>query len=142
MPRRIVEFEIKAPELHLPKVNLEPARRVAESAVLTGIGIVVLTGRAIAHGLRTANAAGVEAAKHPGPVTRTLLGLVRSKPVQPSTAQAVVVLPIADYDQLAEEDIIGRLPSLAPGEVRALLAYEREHQNRESIVAAMAALVP
>jgi hypothetical protein len=137
LPRRVVEFELKRPELHLPKVNLEPARRVAEDVLLTGIGIVVLTGRAVVRAAKAANAAGAETAEHPGPVAKALLGLVRPKAEAPAESQAFSLLPIADYDDLAAEDLLGRLPALSQSAIETLLGYEQEHQNRAAVVAAL-----
>ena len=139
LPRRVVEFELKRPELHLQKLNLEPARRVAEDVLLTGIGIVVLTGRAVVRAVKAANAAGAEKAEDPDPVTKALLGLVRPKAEKPAAPQAFSLLPIADYDDLAAEDVLGRLPALSQGDIETLRGYEQEHQNREAVVSALTA---
>lgn len=138
MPHRVVEWELKRPEVHLPEVDLEPGRRIAEDVLLTGIGMAVLGGRALAKAIRAANAAGAEAAEHPGPVTKALLRLVRPETKEPTGGPEVIaMLPLADYDSLAVDELLARLPELLPHEIETLLAYERNHQNRAAVVAAM-----
>jgi len=139
LPRRVVEFELKRPELHLPKVNLEPTRRVAEDVLLTSIGIVVLTGRAVARAIKAANAAGAESAEHPGPITKALLGLVRPKAEVATCPQAFDLLPIADYDRLSTDDVLAQLAALDQAEIETLLAYEQEHLKRAAVTDAMSA---
>jgi len=139
LPRRVVELEFKRPTVRLPEVDLEPVRRVAKDVLLTGIGAVVLTGRAVARAIKAANSAGVETAEHPGPVTRALLSLVQSPPQERQAAQSFGVLPVADYDGLDASTIIGLLGGLSRDEIALLLAYERDHQAREAVMAAMTA---
>lgn len=139
LPRRVVEFELKRPEVHLPHVDLEPARRIAEDVLLTGIGMAVLAGRAVGRAIKEANAAGAEAAEHPGPLTRVLLSLVRPGPQERPAAQAFGVLPLANYDSLAPEAIVDLLGGLSRDEVALLSAYERDHQARDAVLAALAA---
>jgi len=78
--RRTVEAEFRLPkldEIHLPEMNLEPIRAVAEQVLLTGIGAGVLAARGLTKAIRAARQAGAEAAQRPGSIAETLLGLVR-----------------------------------------------------------------
>jgi hypothetical protein len=143
-PRRVVELEFRLPrleEIKLPKVNLEPARVVAEQVLLTSLGIGVLLARGVVYAVRAANQAGAEAAKNPGPVTSALLGLVRRK--EPTTAPSggvrmkVPVLPINNYDDLALQDVLGRLPQLTAEQLRVVCEYERDHQARAEVIEAI-----
>jgi hypothetical protein len=146
--RRVVEAELKLPkleEIRLPKiqVNLEPARAMAEQVVLTGLGAGVLLARGVMAAIKAANAAGVEAAQHPGPLTRVLLGWVRPADKTPAEGQAikirVPVMPIAHYDALSAEDILERLADLAPEQLQVVRDYEAQHAARPAILEAIAA---
>ncbi|MEN6479724.1 MAG: hypothetical protein ABFD20_08810 [Anaerolineales bacterium] len=139
LPRRVVEFELRRPEINVPHIDIEPVRRLAEDVLLTGIGVVVLSGRAIAEAVKAANAAGAEAAEHPGPLTRALLSLVRPAAKPCTTGGKFAVLPVSDYDSRSLEDLIALLPDLSREEIELLLAYEREHQAREAFIAALTA---
>lgn len=139
LPRRVVEFELRRPEINVPRIDIEPVRRVAEDVLLTGIGIVVLSGRAVSRAVKAANAAGAEAAEHPGPLTQALLSLVRPAAKPCTTSTQVAVLPVADYDSRSLDDLIALLPDLSREEIELLLAYEREHQAREAFIAALTA---
>ena len=147
MPRRVVEAEIKLPkmeELKLPKVslNLEPARVVAEQVLLTSLGVGVLFLRGVTAALKAANAAGVEAAQHPDPVTKALLGWVRPKPQAPQATtgiKRVPVMPIDNYEALAAESILEHLAGLSAEQLRVVRDYEAQHLARVEIIEAIAA---
>lgn len=141
-PGRVTEFELRLPrrkEIALPKVEAEPLRRAAEDVVLTGIGLTVLAGRAVARTLREARSAGEEAAEHPGPVTRALVGLVGKKS---STSQAplthnIPVLPIAGYNALTADEIVTRLEGLSEEQLGIVRAYEETHEKRAEVLQAI-----
>lgn len=139
--RRVTELEIKLPELKLPQVNWEPVRNAAEQVLLTGIGVGVLAARGMIHIVKTAHAAGVEAAKQPGPA-KSLLEWIRpaEKTAMVSKAdlrRVVPVLPLDNYDQRDVADILSQLPQLSADQVRILRAYEIEHQARPELIEAM-----
>jgi hypothetical protein len=141
---RVVELEVKLPkleEIKLPKVNLEPARAIAEQVLLTGLGVGVLLVRGVVYAVKAANQAGAEAAKNPGPVVGTLLGLVRGKESAAATSgeirMKVPVLPINNYDNLALADILGRLPQLSADQLRVVREYEQDHQARAEVLEAI-----
>lgn len=141
--RREVELEIKLPrveELKLPKVNLEPARAIAEQVLLTGLGVGILVARGVVYAVKAANQAGVEAAKHPGPVVGALLSLVRKREPSPKALaeiRRVPVLPIDNYDNLPPTDILARLAQLSPEQLRVVREYERNHQARAEVLEAI-----
>ncbi len=141
--KRVVEAEIRLPtweDLDMPKVDLEPARHVAEDILLTGLGAIVLVGRGVSNAVRAANRAGAEAAEHPGPLTDALLKLVR-KPGASSTGEGirvqVPVLPIDDYDERGPEEILAHLPELSEDQLRVLREYEMGHARRTTILKAI-----
>ncbi|HEX4108427.1 MAG TPA: DUF892 family protein [Solirubrobacteraceae bacterium] len=43
-------------------------------------------------------------------------------------------LPIAGYDELTVEEIVGRLPSLSQVQLAILAAYERRHEDRSTVL--------
>ena len=141
--KRVVEAEIRLPtweDLDMPKVDLEPARRMAEEILLTGLGAMVLAGRGLSNAVRAANQAGAEAAEHPGPLTGMLLNLVR-KPGTPSTGEGirvqVPVLPIDRYDERSPEEILAHLPELSEDQLRMLREYEMARARRTTILKAI-----
>lgn len=142
--RRVTELEIKLPkleELKLPQVNWEPVRNAAEQVLLTGIGIGVLAARGMIHIIKTAHAAGVEAAEQPGPA-KSLLEWIRpaakTAPVSKVEPRRVVpVLPLDNYDQRDVADILSQLPQLSADQVRILREYEIAHQARPELIEAM-----
>ncbi len=145
--KREVEWEFqlpKAKKVDLPKVDLEPARKMAEQLLLTGIGASVLVSRAIVDAVKAANRAGAEAAERPGPVTETLLSLVRERRERAERAPrsdartSVPVLPIANYDGLSTGEIIAALPDLTREELTALHEYEADHKGRAAVLKAIA----
>jgi len=141
--KRVVELEIKLPkveELKLPKVDLEPARAVAEQVLLTGLGVGVLLTRGVAYAVKAANRAGVEAAQHPGPIVGALLSLVRRKEPGPKTSAEITrvrVLPIDNYDNLPLTDILARLSQLSAEQLQVLREYEQAHQARPEVLEAI-----
>jgi len=137
-------LELKLPkieEIKLPKINLEPARAVAEQVLLTGLGVGVLIARGVVYAVKAANQAGAEAAKNPSPAVKRLLGLVRGKESAEATASTirmkVPVLPIDNYDNLAPADIVERLAQLSTDQLRVVLEYERDHQARAEVLEAV-----
>lgn len=141
--RRVVEAEIKLPRIEnikMPKVNTEPMRSTAEQVLLTGIGLGVLAARGIRAAVRAAHAAGQEAARDPGPVTKALLDLVK-RPTEgtgagPITRQ-VPVLPIDNYDALDADQVKVRLPDLTDEQLRVVRTYEEGHQARPDVLEAI-----
>jgi len=142
--RRVVELELKLPkleEIKLPKVNLGPARAVAEQVLLTGLGVGVLVARGVVYAVKAANQAGAEAAKNPSPVVKRLLGLVRGKESAKATPgeirMKVPVLPIDNYDNLTAVEILERLAQLSADQLRVVQEYERDHQARAEVLEAV-----
>ncbi len=141
-PRRVVEAEFKLPRMEkitLPHVDTRPLRHAAEETLLVGIGAGVLLARGLGKAVAAAREAGRGATEHPGPVTRTLLNLVRG--AQPPATGAIVrhvpVLPIADYDALSDVEIGLRLPDLDQAELQLLRDYEAAHAARAAILGAI-----
>ncbi len=140
---RVIEWEFRMPraEIKAPEVDLEPARRVAEKVLLVGIGATVLLARGISSAVKSAASAGAEAAEHPGPVTRTLLDLVRPRPQKAAPAREtrvkVPVVPIEGYDALTGEEAIARLEALSADELRTLRDYEAATQARDEVLQAI-----
>jgi len=140
--RRVVEFELKRPrreDIHLPKADVEPVRQALEQVALTSIGLAILTARSVVRTLEEARAAGQEAAEHPGPVTRTVMGLLghKSTETQPLGRRTVPMVPITDYDSLESDQIIARLTGLSAKQLDAVRAYELEHERRTAILKAI-----
>ena len=142
---RALEVEIKPfnwQELKFPRVDLEPARRLAEQALLTGIGVGVLLARGLSRATKAAYAAGESAAKNPGPVTQALLSLVRpaSQDATNKTPaiRKVPVLAIPNYDSLSDAEVIARLEGLSAEQLAVVRAYEEQHLNRPAVLAAIA----
>ncbi len=141
-PRRIVEAEFKLPRMEkvtLPRVDTAPLRAAAEETLLVSIGVGVLLARGIGKAIQAAREAGRGAAEHPGPVTRTLLGLVRGDNPPPAGAivRHVPMLPVADYDRLGVEEIAVRLPDLAADDLAVLRDYEAAHEARPAVLQAI-----
>jgi hypothetical protein len=142
--RTVVEAEIKPfnlQELQFPKVDMEPARRLAEQVLLTGIGVGVLLARGLAKVVNEAHAAGESAAKNPGPVTQALLSLVhpvnQDVPRKTPGIRKVPVLPIADYVVLSDSEVIARLEGLSFEQLNVVRAFEEQHLNRPAVLAAI-----
>jgi hypothetical protein len=144
---RVVEFELRRPhreDIKLPKVDMEPVRKTLEDVVLTGIGLSIITARAIARTLQEAQRAGTEAAERPGPITRGVLDLLghkeRTETQQPEQS-SIPVLPIADYASLESEQVIARLPGLGRAQLETLRSYEFEHGRRTEVLKAIDGLM-
>ncbi len=141
--RRVVEFELRMPnkeDLQVTRAKVEPLRRAAEDVVLTGIGLSVLASRALLKTIRNAHRAGEEAAEHPGPVTRALVGLV-GRPDQPATGEPrpgnIPIVPIANYDSLDSDDIITQLPGLTREQLIVVRDYELAQEGRQRLLEAI-----
>jgi hypothetical protein len=52
----------------------------------------------------------------------------------PATDEASADLPIEDYESLAASHVVDRLPTLTPGELVAVQAYETAHRGRRTIL--------
>jgi len=141
--KRVVEMEIKMPrleEIQMPKVNVEPMRSAAEHVLLTGIGLSVLAVRGLTAAARAAYKAGAEAAEHPGPVTKAVLGLVRRPTMGESAGpirRQVPVLPIDNYDALDADEVAVRLPDLTSEQLRVVRAYEEQRRARPEVLQAI-----
>jgi hypothetical protein len=142
-PKRVVEFELRMPrqeDLQVARAKIEPLRRAAEDVVLTSIGLSVLASRALMQTMRNARRAGEEAAEHPGPVTRALVGLV-GKPGKQTTSEprpgTIPVLPIANYDTLDADGIVTRLPGLTREQLIVVRDYELAHEKRQRLLDAI-----
>lgn len=145
---RVVEAEIKPLNLHelqFPKVDLEPARHLAEQALLTGIGMGVLLARGLSRVVREAHSAGESAAKNPGPVTQALLNLVRSgsqgATSKTTALRKVPMLAIANYAALSDAEVIANLEGLSSEQLGVVRAFEEQHLNRPAILAAIASKI-
>jgi hypothetical protein len=140
---RVVEAEIRLPrkdEIHMPKIDLEPVRHMAEQALLTGIGISILAMRGASTVVRAAYKAGMDAAEQPGTVPNTLLNVMRApggSATRVGEIRKVPVLPIADYDDLAADEIIARLDALDREQLNTLRSYEVAHENRTPVLVAI-----
>lgn len=141
--RRVMEAEVKLPkldEIEWPKVDLEPARDLAEQVLLTGIGLAVLVARGVIRSVNAARQAGLEAAESPGPITKALLSLVRKAEdtARGSEARVIVpILPIDDYDELEVAAILERLPDLSADQLGVLREYEASRQARDELLEAL-----
>ena len=140
---RVIEWEVQMPrlrEVRSPDVDLEPARRMAEKVLMVGIGATVLVARGVVAAVNSAARAGEQAAENPGPVLRTLLGLVRPKSVGAPAASArvkVPVVPIEGYDALTGEEAIRRLGTLSAEQLRTLREYEAGTRARAEVLEAI-----
>jgi hypothetical protein len=143
-PARVVEAELRLPkaeELHLPKVNTEPVRKVAEEVLLVSLGLGVLAVRGLTLAIKAAYKAGNETIEHPGPVTQKVLDALRgARAAQPAAGirRTVPVLPIENYDVLAESEVIARLSELDGEALRLLRQYETDHARRTAVLEAIA----
>jgi hypothetical protein len=147
-PQRVVEFEWHRPrreDIRLPKVDTEPVRRAVEEIALTGIGLAIVTGRAVNRTIQAARRAGSEEARHPGPFTRGLLELLGHKESESSTKggdeRSIPVLPIANYTSLDSEQVIARLAQMNRTQLETLRNYELGHDRRTSILKAIDGLM-
>ncbi len=141
---QVVEMEFQFPsvrEVKMPRVDLEPARHVAEKAVIFGIGSAVLVARGIASVVGNAVRAGEEEAENPGPVASALLRFVRYKEkAEPLAAEepiTVPVLPIADYDSLSSDEVVEQCAGLSTEQLSAVRDYEKSNQNRSEVLDAI-----
>ena len=139
MQRRVVETEIRLPrlgEMNLPKVDLEPVRDVAMEVLITGLGIGVLMARGVAAAVRAAHDAGKKELENPGPVTRSVMNVMRREgtPASQQMRMAVPVLPLDNYDTLSVAEILPRLPDLTREQLQVLRDYENSHQARVEVL--------
>ncbi|MHB9032763.1 MAG: hypothetical protein ACYC6L_06920 [Anaerolineae bacterium] len=146
--KRVIEAEIRPiawKTLKLPKIDMEPVRCAAEQVLITGIGMGVLLARGVQGAVRAAYNAGSEAAEHPGPVTGTLLKLVRPQneaECEPKpTIRQVPVLPIANYHELSESEIITRMEGLSVEQLHVIRTFEQAHLNRPVLLAAIQSIL-
>lgn len=65
---------------------------------------------------------------------RTLPDPPRPAPVPDTAAEAVVEGALADYDTLSASQVVRRLESLGPDELRAVQRYESSTRNRRTIL--------
>ncbi|MHB1317456.1 MAG: hypothetical protein ACYCYF_02435 [Anaerolineae bacterium] len=140
--QRVVEFELHRPhreDIALPKVDIEPVRKVIEQVALTSIGLAIITARSIVRTIEAAHRAGAEAAQRPGPLTRTILDLIGHKDegMAPLVRHSIAVLPIADYPSLGSDEVVARLTNLSSEQLEAVRAYELEHERRTVILKAL-----
>jgi len=144
---RVVEMEFQFPnisEIKVPKVDLEPARNLAEKTVIFGIGGGVLLMRGISSIIDSAVRAGEEAAENPGPIASALLWFVGRKEKETPASEGAIrvpVLPIADYDGLSADQVVERCASLDAEQLQAVRDYEVANQNRAAILEAIDRLI-
>jgi UDP-glucose 4-epimerase len=62
-----------------------------------------------------------------------------SRATQPATAR--LTPPIEQYDELAVEELIARLDSLAREDLETVMEYEREHANRAQLISAVESVI-
>src|SRR5690606_18043346 len=55
-------------------------------------------------------------------------------PEPPGPALTEADLPIQDYDSLAASQVVPRLATLSPEELRSVRSYELAHRNRQTIL--------
>ena len=53
---------------------------------------------------------------------------------QPAPAAPVREFPIKDYQNLTIPEIVARVPSLSPNELREVQEYERNHRRRKTLL--------
>ena len=144
--QRVIEAEIRLPrfeDLQLPDLNLEPAKAVAGQILVTSLGIGVLLVRAVQAGVKAANRAGMDTVEHPGPVTDAIRAFVRPRQHESTSGQGqsgqfvVPILPLEDYGNLGEDQVLQRLDDLAADQLRTLQSFERDHQARARVLAAL-----
>ena len=56
------------------------------------------------------------------------------KPAPDPVAEAIVARTLADYETLSASQVVRRLESLGPDELRAVQRYEASHRNRRTIL--------
>ena len=140
---RITEHEIKPidwSKVKFPHVDLEPVREVTEQALLTGIGLGVLIARGVRKAVQAAYEAGRSEAEHPGSAAEAIANLVRPKGGEEQAKPAirkVPVLPIANYGDLQESEVINSLEGLSGEQLEMVRAYEQQHLNRPALLAAI-----
>ena len=142
--RRVVEAEIRMPRfegIKTPDVDLTPIRDLAEQVLLTGLGMGVLAVRGLSQVVKAAYRAGVEELENPGKVTKAVLHAVRPKAKQAAEGEASVkvpMLPIDNYDDLSEDEVIGRLADLNEAALRVIREYETGNARRTQVLEAIA----
>jgi len=136
-PRRVVEAEFRLPRFS--EIDLQPAKKVAGEVLLTGLGLGVLLTRAVIKGVRNAHDAGREWADSDAKAGQAITQWMDGDEDAPDTSasHAVPVLPIAEYDQLAPTQIAAALATLDRGAIETVRAYEAEHSNRQTVLAAI-----
>lgn len=141
--KRIIEAEIKMPklsDLHLPEVNLEPVRSVAEDVLVTTLGVGVLVTRGIVSAIKAAHQAGVEAAEAPDSWVHRFVNLMKPQKegeLIVRTNAKVPMMPVDDYDTLTVDEIAGRIETLNAEQLGVVRAYEAAHENRAVVIAAL-----
>jgi hypothetical protein len=70
----------------------------------------------------------------PGPARAEPAAAPASRPVPDAVAEAVVETALADYDTLSASQVVRRLESLGPDELRAVQRYEASTRNRRTIL--------
>ena len=140
-PRRVVEAEIRLPkfgDVDLPKVDWEPLKSAAEDLLLTSLGLGVLLVRGVVKVVEAAHRAGAEAVEKPGPVLESVLAAFRREPEaahkDTGASLRVPVLPIANYEALAAEEIDGLLGTLTADQLQVLHEFEAGHQSRSEVL--------
>jgi len=136
-PRRVVEAEIRMPRFS--EIDLQPAKKVVGEVLLTGLGLGVLLTRAVIKGVQCAHDAGHEWANSDDKAGQAISKWIDGDEEAPGTTgtHTVPVLPIAEYDQLAPTQIAAALASLSREAIETVRAYEVEHANRQTVLAAI-----
>ena len=146
--QRVVEADIRFPklsEIKKPDIDLEPLRNVAEQALITTLGLGVLAVRGLSKAVTAAYEAGQQAASDPESITHKIVDWMHKteKEVQtdpsPTRRISVSVLPISDYDSLPQAELLTQIATLDAAQTEILIAYERDHRNREQVMAALEA---
>jgi hypothetical protein len=60
--------------------------------------------------------------------------VARASPDRTSVADTATDLPVDDYESLAASQVVDRLPTLTPAELRTIRAFEVAHRGRRTVL--------
>jgi len=140
-PGRVVEASFSLPhaeKIKFPEVDWDPVVELGREALLTTVGVGILVGRGVASAIKAAYQAGLAEASRPDSWLGSVLGGASESASPVEAANAVPVLPIADYDQLSVDEILCRLQDLDRAQLELVGRYEATHANRAAVLDAIA----